>query len=100
VNTQENEQQGTVVLSCRVSPKFAALVKKYCQMDSHVNPADLLRDSIREKIAATAPRLYAEMFEERHVCGECGFWTGKCPKHINKVAGDAACSDFKEHGFQ
>jgi hypothetical protein len=63
VKTQE-KQQGTVVLACRVSPKFAELVKKFCKQDFHVNQADLMRDSIREKISREAPKLYAEMIGE------------------------------------
>lgn len=58
-------ERETVVLSCRVSERFAQLVKKFCSLDSHLNPADLLRDSLREKIAKEAPKLYAQMFEEQ-----------------------------------
>lgn len=58
-------ERETVVLSCRVSERFAQLVKKFCSMDSHLNPADLLRDSVREKIAKEAPKMYAQMFDEQ-----------------------------------
>jgi hypothetical protein len=65
VTTNEDVvERETVVLSCRVSERFAQLVKKFCSLDSHLNPADLLRDSVREKIAKDAPKLYAKMFEQ------------------------------------
>jgi hypothetical protein len=62
---EDTVERETVVLSCRVSERFAQLVKKFCSLDSHLNPADLLRDSLREKIAKEAPKLYAQMFEEQ-----------------------------------
>jgi len=40
----------TVVVSCRVSGKFADLIKKHCENDMHVNVADFVRDAIREKL--------------------------------------------------
>jgi len=64
LTTKEGEREQTVVLSCRVSERFAQLVRKFCSLDSHLNPADLMRDSLREKIAKEAPKLYAQMFEE------------------------------------
>jgi hypothetical protein len=33
-------------------------------MDCHLNPGDLLRDSVREKIERDSPRLISEMFNE------------------------------------
>ena len=54
----------TTVLSCRVSKRFADLVKEYCRLDMHLNPADLLRDAVREKIEKDAPDLYKKLFEE------------------------------------
>jgi hypothetical protein len=62
---EDKTERETVVLSCRVSERFAQLVKKFCSLDSHLNPADLMRDSLREKIAKEAPKLYAQMFEEQ-----------------------------------
>lgn len=58
-------ERETVVLSCRVTERFMALIRKYCNLDSHLNPADLLRDSIREKIMREAPQLYAELFQSQ-----------------------------------
>jgi len=54
----------TVVMSCRVSRRFAELIKRFCQLDGHINPADLLRDSVREKIQREAPELYRQLFQE------------------------------------
>ena len=54
----------TTVLSCRVSKRFADLVRQFCRLDMHLNPADLLRDSIREKIEREAPELYKQLFQE------------------------------------
>jgi len=61
---EDTPERETVVLSCRVTERFAQLVKKFCSLDSHLNAADLLRDSLREKIVKEAPKLYAEMFEQ------------------------------------
>jgi len=33
-------------------------------MDSHLNPGDLLRDSLREKIERDAPELLKQLFKE------------------------------------
>jgi hypothetical protein len=65
VTSSENpNERETVVLSCRVTKRFAELVKKYCSLDSHLNPADLIRDATREKIQKEAPALYAELLQE------------------------------------
>jgi len=57
-------KERTKVLSCRVTERFADLVQKYCHLDAHINPADFIRDAIREKIKQDAPHLYAELFQE------------------------------------
>ena len=57
-------ERETVVLSCRVSKRFAKAVKEYCQLDMHLNPADLLRDSMREKIQRDAPDFYQRLLQE------------------------------------
>jgi hypothetical protein len=57
-------ERETVVLSCRVNTRFAELVRKFCSMDSHLNPGDLLRDSLREKIERDAPELLKQLFKE------------------------------------
>jgi len=43
-------EKTTVVISCRVSPKHAEMIKKHCENDMHVNVADFVRDAIREKL--------------------------------------------------
>jgi len=62
VNTRMGDR--TVVISCRVTRRFADLIKRFCELDAHVNQADLLRDSVREKIQREAPELYRQLFEE------------------------------------
>lgn len=67
MKTSENaggREAKTVVLACRVSEKFAELVKEYCRLDMHLNPADLLRDSLREKIQRERPDLCNRLFQE------------------------------------
>lgn len=61
---QNAGKRETVVLACRVSKKFAKLVKEYCSLDMHLNPADLFRDAIREKLQRDASELYQRLFEE------------------------------------
>lgn len=53
----------TKVVSCRVPERFAELIKKFCQLEAHVNPADFIRDAMREKIKRDAPHLYTELFQ-------------------------------------
>ena len=57
-------ERETVVLSCRVSKRFAKLVREYCSLDMHLNPADLFRDALREKIQKEAADLYQKLFQE------------------------------------
>ena len=54
----------TKVISCRVTERFAELIKKYCELDAHINPADFIRDAVREKIQRDAPELYRQLFKE------------------------------------
>ena len=62
--TKNAGKRETVVLACRVSKRFAKVVKEYCDLDAHLNPADVLRDSMREKIQRDAPDLYQKLFQE------------------------------------
>jgi Arc/MetJ-type ribon-helix-helix transcriptional regulator len=57
-------QEKTRVVSCRVTERFAKLIEKYCQCDAHVNPADFVRDALREKMQKDAPELYRQLFQE------------------------------------
>jgi DNA-directed RNA polymerase subunit L len=47
----------TRVISCRVSEPFAHIIEIYVKTSGHLNPADLLRDAIREKISREASYL-------------------------------------------
>ena len=52
----------TKVVATRVTPQMAELIKEICRRDAHVNPADFIRDAVREKIQRDAPELYSELF--------------------------------------
>ena len=53
----------TKVVATRVTPQLAELIKEICRRDAHVNPADFIRDAVREKIQRDAPELYSELFK-------------------------------------
>jgi len=53
----------TKVVATRVTPQLAELIKEICRRDAHVNPADFIRDAIREKIRRDTPELYRELFK-------------------------------------
>jgi hypothetical protein len=42
------------------------LIEEFCRRDAHVNPADFIRDAIREKLQRDAPELYRQLFMEDH----------------------------------
>ena len=49
------ETKDTKVIACRVPRRLAELIEKLCAIDMHLNPADFLRDAIREKIQREYP---------------------------------------------
>lgn len=51
------------VVATRVTPQLAELIREICRRNAHVNPADFIRDAIREKIQRDAPELYRELFK-------------------------------------
>ncbi len=53
----------TKVIATRVTQRFAELIEEYCRQDAHVNPADLIRDALREKMQHDAPELFSKLFE-------------------------------------
>ena len=57
----------TKVVATRVTPQLAKLIKEICRRDAHVNPADFIRDAIREKIRRDTPELYRELFKIKKV---------------------------------
>lgn len=54
-----------VRISFRVTKTLADLVKKFVQLDTHMNESDFYRDAAREKIQKEAPDLYCQLFEEK-----------------------------------
>jgi hypothetical protein len=53
----------TKVVATRVTKKTAELIAEFCKRDTHVNPADFIRDAIRDKLQREAPELY-RLFQE------------------------------------
>ena len=58
------ETEKTKVVSCRVPEKLAYLIQKICELDLHVNPADFIRDAIREKIQRDYFELAKQILQE------------------------------------
>lgn len=56
--------QKDVKVSFRMPLVLKNLVEKYIQRDAHLNPSDLYRDAVREKIQRDAPHLYQDLFRE------------------------------------
>jgi hypothetical protein len=54
----------TKVVATRVTMRTSELIDEFCRRDGHVNIADFIRDSIREKLQREAPELYRRFFEE------------------------------------
>gem|GEM_PF-1991838 len=54
----------TRVVATRVTVRCAELIEEFCRRDAHVNPADFIRDAIREKLQRDAPELYRQLFME------------------------------------
>lgn len=54
-----------VKITFRVTKTLADLVKKFVQLDCHMNESDFYRDAAREKIQREAPELYRQLFEEK-----------------------------------
>ncbi len=52
----------TKVISTRVTQPLVKIIKEYLAKDTHVTPADFLRDAIREKLKNDDPILYKSMF--------------------------------------
>ena len=49
-----------VLISAKVPVKLRDLMRKFVEMEAHLNVSDLIRDAVREKILEEAPELYAE----------------------------------------
>lgn len=52
------------VLSVRIPKALMEMIKEYVRRDTHATLSDFVRDALREKIKAEAPRLYRRMLEE------------------------------------
>lgn len=50
-------------MSTRVTLRLAELIEKFCE-HAHLNPADFIRDAIRDKLQREAPDLYCRFFKE------------------------------------
>ena len=55
------ESRKLKVISTRVTEPLAKIVEEYLRRDTHVNPADLMRDALREKLKRDVPDLYEKM---------------------------------------
>lgn len=51
----QNRKERTKVMCCRVPEHLASVIHKLCERDMHLNPADFIRDAIREKIYREYP---------------------------------------------
>jgi len=60
----EMNVEKTKVVATRVTKKTAELIAEFCKRDTHVNPADFIRDAIRDKLQREAPELYGQLFQE------------------------------------
>jgi len=60
----EMKGEKTRVVATRVTVKTAELIAEFCKWDAHVNPADFIRDAIRDKLQREAPELYRQLFQE------------------------------------
>jgi len=56
--------QKDVRVSFRMPLVLKNLVDEYVRRDAHLNPSDLYRDAVREKIQKDAPHLYQNLFRE------------------------------------
>ena len=54
----------TKVVATRVTMKTAELIVEFYKRDAHVNPADFIRDVIRDKLQREAPELYRQLLKE------------------------------------
>jgi len=56
-----------VRIDARIPASLKELMRKFVELDSHMNQSEFIRDSIREKILREAPTLYAELFQSQGV---------------------------------
>jgi len=54
----------TYTVSSRIPENLKFALKKFIEMDTHLNESDFIRAAIREKIKAEAPQLIEELFIE------------------------------------
>jgi len=53
--------QQTETIGVRVTKNTKELIRRYLELDQHINESDFVRDAIREKIENDAPELVREM---------------------------------------
>jgi len=56
--------KNTYTVSSRIPENLKIALKKFIEMDTHLNESDFIRAAIREKIKAEAPQLIEELFIE------------------------------------
>jgi len=53
--------QQTETIGVRVTKNTRELIRRYLELNQHINESDFIRDAIREKIKNDAPELVREM---------------------------------------
>ena len=56
--------KNNVTVSSKIPLNLRLAMRKFIEMDTHVNESDFIRAAIREKIKAEAPQLIEELFIE------------------------------------
>jgi len=59
--------KNTYTVSSRIPENLKFALKKFIEMDTHLNESDFIRAAIREKIKAEAPQLIEELFEDTDI---------------------------------
>ena len=52
--------KGTVNINIRVTPTLKKIIKKYIDLDTHINLSEFAREALREKIKRDAPWFFEE----------------------------------------
>ncbi len=60
----KTEERPGSFIGVRVPTSLKTLLRRYVELDTHINESDFIRDAIREKILRDAPGLYRELFQQ------------------------------------
>jgi len=52
-----------VQISLRVPRNLRELMRRFLELDTHINESEFIRDAIREKLLNEAPDLYKSLFK-------------------------------------